>query len=133
MAARLEAKIEDIKSNEARTESNHEEMIAKLDAFHERMMASLGKTEATDLEANPEEMQPEAMHREVPKKEAAAKYSGAVKKRHRGQHLAAGPRGQPEERTRGNFGSRKKLAAACRKMTRSAEEARFKAHVVRKN
>jgi hypothetical protein len=29
-------------------------MMAKLDADHERMMASLGNMEATDLEANPE-------------------------------------------------------------------------------
>jgi hypothetical protein len=70
----------------------HEEMMAKLDAHHERMVACLGKTEATDLKANPEEVKPETVHREVPKEEAAVKYSGALKKRHRHRHLAAGRR-----------------------------------------
>jgi hypothetical protein len=90
-------------------------MMAKIDAHHEGMMACLGKAEATDLEANPEKMQSEAMHREVPKEEAAAKSSGALKKPHRGRQVAAGRCGQPEGRTRGNCGSRKKLAAAGRK------------------
>jgi hypothetical protein len=31
-------------------------MKAKLDAQHEKRMLCLGKTEATDLKANPEEM-----------------------------------------------------------------------------
>jgi hypothetical protein len=39
----------------------HEEMMAKLDVHHEKMMACLGKMEATDFEANTEEMQSE-MH-----------------------------------------------------------------------
>jgi hypothetical protein len=61
MTARLEAKIV---ANYTRTEVNHEEMMAKLYAHHEMMMACLGKTEATDLEENPEKIQSEAVHRE---------------------------------------------------------------------
>jgi hypothetical protein len=37
-------------------------MMDKLDAHHERMIACLGKTEATDLEVNPDEIQSEAEH-----------------------------------------------------------------------
>jgi hypothetical protein len=33
-------------------------MMANLDAHHERMIACLGKTEATDLEANPRKCSP---------------------------------------------------------------------------
>jgi hypothetical protein len=40
------------------------------------------------------------------------------KNRHRNQHLAAGRRGEPEELTRGDCESRRKLAAACRKVSR---------------
>jgi hypothetical protein len=63
-----------------------EEMIAKLDARHERLMARmysqlekmevcLEKTEATDLEANPEERESKSVHKEVLKEEAAGKLS----------------------------------------------------------
>jgi hypothetical protein len=43
-----------------------------------------------DLEANPEEKECEVEQEKVPKEEATVKSSGATKKRHRGQHLAAG-------------------------------------------
>jgi hypothetical protein len=60
-----------MKANQAKTDASlremKEEMLAKLDSHHERMMARmdsqlekikacLGKMEATDLEANPEEI-----------------------------------------------------------------------------
>jgi hypothetical protein len=67
-----------------------EEMLTKLDAHHERMMAGidsqleemeacLGKTEATDLMANPEETESWAEYEEVPKEEAAAENFGTLK------------------------------------------------------
>jgi hypothetical protein len=37
--------------------TSHEEMMAKLNNHYERMIACLGKTEVTDLEANPEDME----------------------------------------------------------------------------
>jgi hypothetical protein len=84
-------------------------------------------------EPNPEETQSEAVHREVPKEGAAAKSSGALRKRHGSRKPATGSRRKPKERPRGNCGSRKKLSAAGRKMTRRAGVARRKEHVVRKN
>jgi hypothetical protein len=80
--------------------------------------ADLEGTEATNLETNPEKMQSEVEHREVPMEEAAVKSSETMKKRHRGRHLAAGRRGEPKELARGDCGSRRKLAAACRKVSR---------------
>jgi hypothetical protein len=68
-----------------------------------------------DLKANPEEMESKVEHQEVPKEEAVVKSSGAQKKRHRGWNLAAGCHGKSKELTRRDCGSRRKLAAACRK------------------
>jgi hypothetical protein len=52
----------------------------------------------------------------------------ALKKRRRDRHLAVGRRGKPKERTKGDGGSRKKLVATCRRMTRRAILARRKGH-----
>jgi hypothetical protein len=107
-------------------------MMAKLDAHHERMMACLGKSEDMDFEANPEEIKSVAEHQEVTVEEAAVKSLGALKKQHMGWHLVAGCHSQLQERTQGNCGSRKKLAAASRKLTHSAGVAQRKGHIVRK-
>jgi hypothetical protein len=65
----------------------------------------------------PEEMKSVVVHEVIPKEHATVKPVGELTKRHMGWHLAAWRHGQPEERTRGNCGSWKKLAAASRKMT----------------
>jgi hypothetical protein len=117
LTATLEAKLQ---ANETKTDANLGEMMASLDAHYERMMSCLGKTEATDLEANAEEMQSVAVHEAVPKEDAAVKTGRALNKRHRGRHLAAGRRRQPKDRTKGKGGCRKKLAAALRGTTRRA-------------
>jgi FtsZ-binding cell division protein ZapB len=70
MKADREERKAEMKAYREEMRAGHEEMMAKLDAHHERMMACLGKMEATDLEANPEEMQSEVVHWEVPKEEA---------------------------------------------------------------
>jgi hypothetical protein len=70
-----------------------------------------------DLEENLEEMQSKAEHQEVHMEDAVVKPVRGWKKQHRGQHLAAGQRGEPKELTRGDCGSRRKLAAACRKVS----------------
>jgi hypothetical protein len=95
-------------------------LASRIDVHHEKMMAYLGKTEATDLKANPEEMQSEAEHREVPKEHATVEAGRAPNKRHRSRNLAEERRGQPEERTQGNCGPRKKLVAAGMRMTHRA-------------
>jgi hypothetical protein len=49
--------------------SKPEGVVAKLDTHHARTIACLGKTEATDMEANPEDLKSKAEDRNVPKKE----------------------------------------------------------------
>jgi hypothetical protein len=78
-------------------------------------------------------MQAGAEHREVLKEHAAVKSCRAMKKRHRGWHLAAERRGEPKEKFRGNCGSWKKLVTARRGTTRDAGVAWGKVHAVRKN
>jgi hypothetical protein len=74
---------------------------------------------ATELGANPEEKEMVAEQQEVPKK-ATVKTDGALKNRHEDRHLAIGCHQKPKKQTQDNGGSRKKLAAACRRMTRCA-------------
>jgi hypothetical protein len=63
--------------------------------------------------------------------DAAVKSSGTMKKRQWGQQLAAERHGEPKELTRGNCGSRRKLAAACRKVSRRARVAWRKRNIDR--
>jgi hypothetical protein len=72
----------------------------------------LEETEATGFEAIPEEMKSVAVQ-----EDAAVGTGRALNKRHGDRNLAVGRRGKPKERTQGNGGSRKKLAAARRGMT----------------
>jgi hypothetical protein len=101
-----------------------ERMRADMNAHYERMIAII----KTCLE----EMEAVAEHQEVPAEEAAVKSSGKMKKRHRGRYLAAGRRGEPNELTRQDCGSRRKLAAACRKVSRHAAVIWRKKNVFRK-
>jgi hypothetical protein len=66
------------------------------------------------------ELESEGKRREVPTEEAAVKSSGITKTRHRGRHIAAGRRRESKELTQRDWGSREKLAAACRKVSRRA-------------
>jgi hypothetical protein len=78
--------------------------------------------------ANPEEKESAEVHEDVPKEEASVENFGALKERHGDQYLAVGCHPQLKKRTQGNGGSRKKLAAACKGMTRPAIPARRKGH-----
>jgi hypothetical protein len=55
-------------------------MMAMLDVHHKRMVASLGKKEAMDLKANPEENESVAECQEVPKEHAAVETGRASNK-----------------------------------------------------
>jgi hypothetical protein len=112
--------------------ASQERMIAKMIAWlaerkdrRKETMACQVTMEACldSKEPNPEDRESEVEHRNAPTEEAAVKSSGAMKKRHRSRHLAAGGRGEPKELTRGDGGSRRKLAAACRKVSRRARMA----------
>jgi hypothetical protein len=84
-------------------------------------------------EPTSEEMESGGKHQEGPKEDAAVKPVRGLREWHRARNLAAERSGQPEERTRGNFGARKELAAAGRKMTCCAGVQRRKGHFVTKH
>jgi hypothetical protein len=80
------------------------------------------------MEATSVETESKLEHQEVPKEDAAVNIVRALKKWYRDWHLAVGHRSQLKKWTQGIGGSRKKLAAACRGMTRRATPAPRKGH-----
>jgi hypothetical protein len=105
----------DINLKEIRASQEHlkEELLTKMDSQLEKM-------EATNMEADSGEMKSVAVHEEVPEEEAIMVTFGALKKWHEDRYLAVGRRQKPKKRNQGYDGSGKKLAAACRWMTRYA-------------
>jgi hypothetical protein len=150
--ANLKKLKEDIKTNQAMMDVNLKEMREEIPSGQAEMRSivnawivdmkadrrqtmSCHVTTAVCLdsnELNPEDVEIKVQHREVPTEEAAVKSSGTMKKRHRGRHQAAGRRREPKELTRGESGSRRKLAAACRKVSRRGAVARRKRNVFKK-
>jgi hypothetical protein len=102
-----------------------EQVIAMMKTNQEKM-------EATDLKGNPEGMECGSEHREVPKEDAVVKPVKGQKKRLKGRKLAAGRHGESKQLTQGDCGSRRKLAAACRKVSHRAAVAWRKRNVFRK-
>jgi hypothetical protein len=82
--------------------------------------------EETETEPNPGIMKFTEEHQENPKGKAAVMAVGGPRKRCRVRNLAAERRQKRKERTRRYRGSRRKLAAACRKVSRPAKVARRK-------
>jgi hypothetical protein len=104
------------------------------------MKACFGQTEATDFRVNPEKMEPNIEENEatveredVPSEDVAVMPVKGLKKRRRGRKSTAGRRGEPKKLNRGNCGSRKKLAAACRKVSRHATVAWLKRNLFRRS
>jgi hypothetical protein len=95
-----------------------QEIVAKIDANQNKMEATVHSIRSDrKIQCRIEN---EVERREVPTEEASVKSSGITKKRHRGRHIAAGRRREPKELTQRDWGSRGKLAAACRKVSRRA-------------
>jgi hypothetical protein len=118
--------LKEMRNNPAKMDANLKEIIAELRARQKEMMASdeameacLTSKELTSLEAE---------HEEVPKVEAAVETIRALKKQHGDQHLAVRHCGQPKKWRQSSGASWKKLAAACRGMTRRAILAQCKGH-----
>jgi hypothetical protein len=118
-----------------------EEIMSKMD---ERMTATQTKMdgklkeltetmEKTQMEPREEMMQSAEEHHEVPNEDAVVIPVRIRKRRHRGRMEAAGRRLEPKELNRRDRGSRKKLAAACRKASRRATVAWCKRNVFRKS
>jgi hypothetical protein len=91
------------------------------------MEACLEKTEATDLEANPEEIDFEGEHEEVPKEESAVE-NLELQRSGMGTSIAVGCHRELKKLTQSNGGSQKKLVASCRHITHRAIPAWRKRH-----
>jgi hypothetical protein len=117
MMAKIRSDMDAIR---AETKVIHERRMGNLDVHHERMMAH---QEATKTEPDPGLMQSTEEHREFHKEEAAVMQVGELRKRRRFCSRAAKRRQKRKERILGNRGSRRKSAAACRKLTRRVKVA----------
>jgi hypothetical protein len=88
--------------------------------------------EAAETKLNPGLMQSIEEHQKIPTEEAAVMPVGEPRKRRRACNLAAERRQKRKERTRGNRGSRSRLAAACRNVSRLAKVPWRKRNLFRK-
>jgi hypothetical protein len=88
--------------------------------------------EETEIKPDPGLMQSIEEHQKIPKEDAAVMPFGGPRKRRRGCNLAAKRRQKRKERTQGNSRFRKKLAAACKRVSRRARVAWRKSNLVRK-
>jgi hypothetical protein len=90
--------------------------------------------EATEkIEENPEMMQSAEENQDVSSEDVVVGPVKGLKKRCRGRKLTARRRGETKKLNRGNCGSRKKLAAACRKVSRHATVAWLNRKVFRRS
>jgi ElaB/YqjD/DUF883 family membrane-anchored ribosome-binding protein len=136
-----EEMIQEMRADQEQSRADMEEILAKME---ERMTATQAKTdgklkeltetiEKTLMEPSQEMMQSAEENQEVPRDDAVVKPVRGWKRRHRGRKQAVGRRGEPKELNRGDCGSRKKLAAACRKASCRATVAWRKRNVFRKS
>jgi hypothetical protein len=111
----------------------HEEMMTMVNAYHERVMAFLGKTEADTekTEPNPRMMQSVKEHQEIHREEAALMPVGGLRKRRRDRNLAKGRRLKQKGRIQASCESRRRLTVAGKKMTRRATVAWRKRNLFR--
>jgi flagellar biosynthesis chaperone FliJ len=120
--AKLLARLEDDRQDERRF---LKEMMQIMDTSHKEIMAESkpGRDMETMACQEMEECQEEE-EEEVPVEDAIVKPVKGRRKRYRGKKQAAERCEESEELTRGICGSRRKLAAACRKVSRRAAVAR---------
>jgi hypothetical protein len=144
MEQMMECLVASIETMDSKIDASQERMMAKLDACQAKMDAWLeemkdSRKETTNcqeameacretMEVNSGDLQSLAVHQEVPKEEAAVEIIGAMKDWLGDRHLAVGHHRQLKKRTRGDGGSRQKLAAAQGRLTRHAAPAPRKGH-----
>jgi hypothetical protein len=106
---------EEIKSGQAEMRSTHRAFRSELDEMttcHEAMAAEREKNEL-----DPGMMQSIEERQEIPNEDALVMPVGEPRKRHRVWNLATKRHQKMKERTQGKSRSRRKLAAACRKVS----------------
>jgi hypothetical protein len=137
LLAILNAYQEDLltKMKEERRQANQDflaRMDTMFDAYEKRTMSCLGETDANTEEIDPGMMQSVEEHQDVLTEDVTVMPVKGLKKRRRGRKSTAGRRGEPKKLNRGNCGSRKKLAAACSKVSRHAAVVRRKRKLFRR-
>jgi hypothetical protein len=132
MLSRMDAETKAMRDKRMKSNLNawREETVACQETAEARLECKKPNPEET--ESNPVKVKSVAVHEEFRTEDAAAKPSGTMKKRHRGRHLAVGRLGKQKDLPRGDCGTRRKLAATCRKMPRCAAVAWRKGNVFRK-
>jgi hypothetical protein len=126
MLARIREKIE---SAQAEMRSIRDEWLMDLKDGQKETTACNGETE---IKLDPGLMQSIKEHQDNPKGEAAVMPMGEPRKRRRVRNLDAERRQKNKGRTRENGGSRRKLAAACKKVSRRTKVAWQKRNLFRK-
>jgi hypothetical protein len=87
--------------------------------------------EVMETEPNPGMMQSIEEHQEIPKEDVAVMPVGEPRRQHRVWNLATECHQKMKERTQGYRGSRRKLAATCRKMAQLAKVAWQKRNLIK--
>jgi hypothetical protein len=113
-------------------ESIQHEMKAVIQPIRSELDEMTACNKATETEPDPRMMQSIEEHQEIPMGEATVMPVGEPRKRRRVRNLATGRHQKMEERTRGYCGPRRKLAAACRKVSCHAKVAWRKRNLIRK-
>jgi hypothetical protein len=138
--AKMDETIQSIRSEVQETSDNRKEwqrVYNQKTAMHSLKDDQNEKTsdkEATEkIEKNPGMMQSAEEHQDVHNEDVAVMPVKGLKKRRRGRKSTAGRHGKPKKRNRGNCGTRNKLAAACRKVSRYATVAWRKRKLFRKS
>jgi hypothetical protein len=124
--ARMDAIVRSIRYEPEETIQRRSENVTERQEIPEEGAA------VASLEQGPKEVESGSERREVPKKEVAVNSSRTTKKRPRGRRTDAGRRVKPTKLTRGDGESRKKLVAACRKVSCRAAVAWRKRNLSRK-
>jgi hypothetical protein len=106
-----------------RSESIQREMRAVIQPTRSELDETTACNEATETEPHLGIVQSVVEHHENPTEDAALMPVGGPRKRRRTLNVAAKSHQKLKERTQGYCGSRRKLAAACRKMSRRAKVA----------
>jgi hypothetical protein len=99
--------------------------MAMLDDHQRRMMAT------KKIEQNSEMMQSVVEHQNSPSEDVVVMPVGEPRKWGRVRKSTSGQRGEPKELNRKNCGSQTKLAAACRKVSRHATVVWRKRNLIR--
>jgi hypothetical protein len=144
LLARMEAKMdsnqkkaeEDRKAHQEKMAADKEDFLARMDAIHEKRMDMLDDHQkrmmaTKKIELDTGMMQSMEEHQDVPSEDVAVMSVKGLKKRRRERKSTAGRRGEPKKLNRGNCGSRKQLAAACRKVSRHAAVVWRKRNLIR--